>query len=98
MPYICWLIPFGPTRSTWVGLGELLIGVGEHTVNQWVRGFGLGEHGLALGRSQGQIPPTILLLLIGAEKVGVKLFSSSILGGVGSLQILPSLRGLCEFL
>ena len=44
-------------------------------VNEWAqRGFGLGELGLALGRSQVQIPPIMLLLLIGAEKVEVKLF------------------------
>ena len=55
-------------------MGELLIGVGERVVNEWERGFGLGELGLALVRSQGRIPPIMHLLPIGAEKVEVKLF------------------------
>ena len=71
MPYISCSIPFG---TTWVGLAELFIGVGKHVINEWENGLGLGEHGLELGRSQGQIPPIVLLHLIGAKKVGAKLF------------------------
>jgi hypothetical protein len=49
-------------------LGELLMGVGEYVVNKWDRGLGLGERALALSRSQVQILPPSLLLLIGAKK------------------------------
>ena len=70
MPDIGCLMPFGPTKSTRVGLGELPIGVGEHVVNKWECEVGLGKHGLALARPQSQIPPIVLLHLIGPEKIG----------------------------
>ena len=40
--------------TRWVGLGELsLVHVEEHMVYDSDHGLGLGEHGLALGMSQG---------------------------------------------
>ena len=56
-------------------MGELLMDVESMwSTNRTASLDWENTYGLALDRPQCQIPPSVLLLLIGAQKVGVKVF------------------------